>query len=110
MLTFTRVVFSKKTDKHGNDNGEPYLFRTYNNDAPEPNQYNPGPPHNCFIWEAGRAKSAAPGYLEGIILCEEANGQQSYFLDGATACNEPSHELLDEVLDIEKAPPGFRGH
>lgn len=101
------MVFSKKVDKDGNGNGKPYLFRTYCNDAPGPNQYNPGPPHNCFIWEAGRATSAAPGYLKGIILCEEDNDDEAYFLDGATACNDPSHELLEEVLDVEKGTAGL---
>lgn len=100
-LTLNRVVFSKRTDKHGNGDGKPYLFRTYRNDASVANPYNPGPPRDCYIWQAGRATSAAPRYLEGIALSEEDSADEDHFVDGAAFCNDPSHELFEDVLARE---------
>ena len=100
-----RVVFSKKVDKNGIGDGKPYLFRTYRNDASVANPYNPGPPRDCFIWEAGRATSAAPRYLKGIALAEEDSVDEDVFIDGAAFRNDPSHELFEDVLareDIDK--------
>lgn len=108
-LTLRRVVFSKWLDKNGEGNGKPYLFRTYRNDASSSggaNTYNPGPPHDCYIWQAGRATSAAPRYLKEITLSGDESIEEGYFVDGAAFCNDPSHELFEDVLARENISDG----
>lgn len=105
-LTMTSVVFSKRVDKHGCGDGKPYLFRTYRNDTSVANPYNPEPPRDCYIWEAGRATSAAPRYLKGISLSEEDSADEDRFIDGAAFRNDPSHELFEDVLAREEIGEG----
>ncbi|KAI0440450.1 hypothetical protein F4803DRAFT_527358 [Xylaria telfairii] len=48
---------------------------------------------HCTIWEAGRATSAAPMFFDPITF---SNGLQ--FRDGALRANNPTYELVQEVL------------
>lgn len=101
------VVFAALEDRAG-----PYLFRTYNNEGEigsEPE--NAGPAQSCEIWQAARATSAAPGYLKPISIGKkEPDGslgvERPMYIDGAVACNDPTHELIKEIKTHRGWHPG----
>ena len=68
--------------------GIPRLFRTYQ--SPESNT------HNCMIWEAARATSAAPTFFQRISISGPGHPEQSY-VDGGLGLNNPTMQMLDEV-------------
>ncbi|MCJ1245904.1 hypothetical protein MMC30_003108 [Trapelia coarctata] len=74
----------------------PKLFRSYDNGAREDlfAVRNPGPADNCQIWEAARATSAAPTYFKPVTI----NG--STYVAGALGFNNPSREIIREVLSM----------
>jgi predicted acylesterase/phospholipase RssA len=49
--------------------------------------------HDCFIWEAARATSAAPLFFEPVTL-ETSN---TTFFDGALRANNPIYEVSSEA-------------
>jgi predicted acylesterase/phospholipase RssA len=67
---------------------KPRLFRTWKAD-----QYQG---HNAFIWEAGRATSAAPPFFKRILNGD--SGLEEEFVDGALGCNNPVQPLLEEAV------------
>ncbi|TVY37960.1 Kinesin light chain, partial [Lachnellula subtilissima] len=66
---------------------EPTLFRTWKADK------NPG--LDAYIWEAGRATSAAPTLFKRIKIGPP--GLEEEFVDGALGCNNPVVSLLTET-------------
>jgi len=66
---------------------KPRLFRTWRADK--------SPGHNAFIWEAGRATSAAPPFFKRILIGDP--GLQEEFVDGALGCNNPIMPLIEEA-------------
>lgn len=84
----------------GQDN-KPYIFRTYDNVGGQGlNPHNPGRAHECEIWEAGRATSAAPPYLDPMVI-----GEHEYF-DGGIGCNDPTSQLYRDILIHAEWHPG----
>ena len=83
----------------------PKLFRSYNHvslkepnldqpPAPSRSPRNPGPADNVPIWQAARATSAAPSYFEPIKINDHK------YVHGGFAINNPSREIIGEVLSI----------
>jgi len=84
-----------------------HLWRSYDHERPPrrtldahnraeealPNQY--GPADRTQIYKVARATSAAPGFFEPILI------DGSPHLDGAIRANNPSLQVIDEVLDKE---------
>lgn len=62
----------------------PYLFRTW--------EAAKNPSHNCMIWEACRATSAAPRFFKRMIINEEE------YIDGSMGCNNPVEVLITEAI------------
>ncbi|KAG8738521.1 hypothetical protein FRC10_006767 [Ceratobasidium sp. 414] len=52
---------------------------------------------NCAIWEAARATSAAPYFFKPALISE--NSLPMRFVDGGLRCNNPTAQLLDEVVE-----------
>ncbi|KAI0470488.1 hypothetical protein GGR56DRAFT_660588 [Xylariaceae sp. FL0804] len=67
----------------------PTRFRTY-----IANTTKSASTHDCTIWEAARATSAAATFFDQVVI-----GQQSY-VDGATGSNNPVEIVLEEARDI----------
>jgi hypothetical protein len=63
---------------------------------PKKKQSNPGPANAKFIWQIGRATSAAHTYFEPIMIGSD------YFSDGGVGYNNPSEEVYYEVLYKEE--------
>lgn len=90
------VVARKKRGGH-----QAHLFRTYDHEDGEgTHPSNPGPAPDCFIWDAGRATSAAPSYFKSALVLKEK------YIDGAVGCNDPSWELFWEVKTKERSMNG----
>ncbi|TVY45746.1 Kinesin light chain [Lachnellula occidentalis] len=66
---------------------KPRLFRTWKADR------NPG--LDAYIWEAGRATSAAPPFFKRIKIGPP--GLEEEFVDGAIGCNNPVLSLVEET-------------
>lgn len=88
---------------------EPYLFRTYGNQAlpldPRKSQIrqrtfrNPGDASMLPIWKVARATSAAPGYFSPIKI-KTGNGPEVItFKDGGFGSNNPSEEAYRDIVN-----------
>jgi len=94
---YRRVVISKLKGDDGAFDSR-YIFRTYDHDdksqqlTPGFGQSNAGEADKCFIWEVGRATSAAPTIFDPIQIGD------NYFSDGGIGYNNPSEEVYYEVL------------
>lgn len=56
----------------------------------------PGAADTCQIWQAGRVTSAAPSSFNPVIIDNTA------YLDGGIALNNPSRESINEVLSLHE--------
>ena len=90
-------MVSKKMDLAKNSEA-PYIFRSYDNRAKQ-NQtlipLNPGSASTDFIWEAGRATSAAPTYFKPMQIGND------FFSDGGFSFNNPTQAVYEDVLHKE---------
>lgn len=90
------ALLSKNID---GKNGEPYIFRSYDNlDKTGFHPKSPGPANDCEIWQAGRASSAAPPYFKPIDI----NGDK--FVDGGLGYNDPTFVLFSDICIHEGIP------
>ena len=64
----------------------PRIFRTY--------MVREHRSHDCMIWQAARATSAAPTFFKRIRIGEQ--GSEEEFLDGGLGCNNPIKQVLEE--------------
>jgi predicted acylesterase/phospholipase RssA len=69
------------------------LFRSYDADH--------NLEHDCEIWEAARATSAAPTYFSPIEIGPP--GQRTTFVDGGLGCNNPIYQLHLETERLFKS-------
>jgi hypothetical protein len=70
--------------------GAPRLFRTYETEGDSQDWL-----HNCKIWEAARATTAAPTFFKQMDITRGTISET--FMDGAMGCNNPTSELLNEA-------------
>eukprot|EP01047_Picozoa_sp_COSAG01_P021973 COSAG01_NODE_1291_length_10881_cov_33.377017_6_plen_445_part_00 len=88
------VAASEKSAKGADAPYQQHMFRSYAQDT----SVNSGS-SDCYLWEAGRATSAAPSYFKPISI----NGQS--FVDGGVLANNPIRCALDEAQDIWPGRP-----
>ncbi|KAI9725004.1 MAG: hypothetical protein M1812_000280 [Candelaria pacifica] len=102
------AVVTVRRNKPGND--KVHLFRSYihtrtvfeRNPAARARERNPDDPDSVYIWEAGRATSAAPHYFHEITI----HGND--YMDGGVEENNPSAEAWYEASQMHSQRSGPR--
>lgn len=95
------IVCSMKSNEDKKNIQTPFLFRSYDRKTSytsrTPFQRNPGDPNAFAIWQVARATSAAPSYFKPLNMFE------ARYYDAATNLNNPSWEVVREVLLAEES-------
>lgn len=68
----------------------PTLFRSY--EVAKNKEY------NCYIWEAGRATSAAPTFFKRITIGPRGSGVE--YVDAGLGCNNPVKQVIAEAARV----------